>query len=135
MPYPLPYFPYPPAGDGFWSPITATLNWCEEVDVELAFVVTRSAKSTQDYYATIYTAELINTLTNIYFIYLAIKGIRNCRQNNHDSACQVAFFNMLFIGTGSIFFHTTLNCKIRSRMYFQKLNFCQIGCSFWMNYP
>jgi len=27
----LPSFPYPPAQDGYWSPVTSTLNWCEEV--------------------------------------------------------------------------------------------------------
>lgn len=38
MPSLLPSFPYPSAGDGFWSPVTATLNWCEEVRwVELPF--------------------------------------------------------------------------------------------------
>lgn len=27
----LPSFPYPPSKDGYWSPVTSTLNWCEEV--------------------------------------------------------------------------------------------------------
>jgi hypothetical protein len=26
----VPSFPYPPAGDGVWSPVTSTINWCEE---------------------------------------------------------------------------------------------------------
>ncbi|KAA8566471.1 hypothetical protein EYC84_009033 [Monilinia fructicola] len=40
----LPSAPYPPAGTGYWGPVTSTINWCEE-----------------DYYATIYSAEIIWT--------------------------------------------------------------------------
>lgn len=31
MRWSLPHIPYPPAKAGFWSPVTSTLNWCEEV--------------------------------------------------------------------------------------------------------
>jgi hypothetical protein len=27
----LPSIPYPPSQEGYWSPVTSTLNWCEEV--------------------------------------------------------------------------------------------------------
>ncbi|KAF2089062.1 alkaline ceramidase [Saccharata proteae CBS 121410] len=91
MPSWLPSIPYPPAGDGFWSPVTSTLNWCEE-----------------DYYATIYSAEIINTLTNLLFMYLAFKGIANCIRNEHDTIFLVTFFGYLLVGTGSFLFHTTL---------------------------
>ncbi|KAA8566785.1 hypothetical protein EYC84_009885 [Monilinia fructicola] len=69
----LPSIPYPPARpeEGYWAPVTSTINWCEE-----------------DYYATIYSAEIVNTLTNLLFIWLCIKGTRNC--------------------TGSFLFHSTL---------------------------
>lgn len=30
--WPLPFVPYPPSKDGYWSPVTSTLNWCEEVN-------------------------------------------------------------------------------------------------------
>ncbi|OQD87528.1 hypothetical protein PENANT_c005G06934 [Penicillium antarcticum] len=56
----LPHFPYPPAKDGYWEPVTSTLNWCEE-----------------DYYATEYSAEIVNTLTNLMFMWLGFKGIRS----------------------------------------------------------
>ena len=65
----------------------------------------------QDYYATHYIAEIINTLTNVFFIYVALNGIRNCRQNQHPITTQIAFFNMLLVGIGSFLFHMTLNCK------------------------
>lgn len=35
----LPSFPYPQPKDGYWSPVTSTLNWCEEVRVALLFQV------------------------------------------------------------------------------------------------
>ena len=30
--WPLPFVPYPSSKDGYWSPVTSTLNWCEEVN-------------------------------------------------------------------------------------------------------
>lgn len=91
MPQWLPSVPYPPAGDGYWSPVTSTLNWCEE-----------------DYYATIYSAEIVNTLTNLLFIYLAVKGIANCLANDHDRIFLITFVGYMVVGTGSFLFHATL---------------------------
>ncbi|KAF2842445.1 alkaline ceramidase-like protein [Patellaria atrata CBS 101060] len=87
----LPFIAYPPAQDGYWSPVTSTLNWCEE-----------------DYYATIYSAEIINTLTNLLFMFLAIRGARSCIRNDHDQIFLVAFVGYFLVGTGSFLFHTTL---------------------------
>ncbi|EPE32368.1 alkaline ceramidase [Glarea lozoyensis ATCC 20868] len=85
-------FPYPPAReDGYWAPVTSTINWCEE-----------------DYYATIYSAEIVNTLTNLLFIALGAKGIRNCLKYKHDSVFLVAFLGYLLVGSGSFAFHSTL---------------------------
>ncbi|KAL0261242.1 alkaline ceramidase ydc1 [Diplodia seriata] len=81
MPDWLPSVPYPGPQDGYWSP---------------------------DYYATIYSAEIINTLTNLLFIYLAFKGINNCLRNEHDSIFLVTFAGYLVVGTGSFLFHSTL---------------------------
>ncbi|KAG9239458.1 alkaline ceramidase [Amylocarpus encephaloides] len=85
-------FPYPPAReDGFWAPVTSTINWCEE-----------------DYYATIYSAEIVNSLTNLLFVFLGIKGIRSCLKYKHDSVFLVAFIGYLLVGSGSFAFHSTL---------------------------
>jgi dihydroceramidase len=52
MPSWLPSIPYPPdREDGYWAPITSTIDWCEE-----------------NYYATPYSAEIVNTLTNLSFV-------------------------------------------------------------------
>ncbi|KAF2096414.1 alkaline ceramidase, partial [Rhizodiscina lignyota] len=92
----LPSVPYPPTQDGYWNPVTATINWCEE-----------------DYYASIYSAEIVNTLTNLVFICLAYKGIRNCIQHGHDPEFLAAFFSYLFIGIGSFFFHSSLKYSMQ----------------------
>ncbi|PGG99368.1 hypothetical protein AJ80_09364 [Polytolypa hystricis UAMH7299] len=86
-----PLIPYPPAGTGYWTPVTSTLNWCEE-----------------DYYATVYFAEIINALTNVLFLCLGVKGIRSCLKNGHDSVFLVAFLGYLVVGFGSFLFHSTL---------------------------
>lgn len=88
----LPSWPYPPPDQtGFWEPVTSTLQWCEE-----------------DYYATYYSAEIMNTLTNLMFWYCAIQGVKSCRQNGHDKVFEVAYLGYLAVGFGSFMFHTSL---------------------------
>lgn len=65
----------------------------------------------QDYYATVYSAEIVNTLTNLLFVWLAFRGISNCIQNGHDHIFLVTFIGYLVVGTGSFLFHTTLKCR------------------------
>ncbi|KAF8867260.1 alkaline ceramidase [Acephala macrosclerotiorum] len=93
MGFTLPHikYPSPRPDEGYWHPVTSTINWCEE-----------------DYYLTIYSAEIVNTLTNLLFIYLGIKGIRNCLKYEHDSVFLVAFIGYLLVGSGSFAFHSTL---------------------------
>ncbi|KAL3420759.1 alkaline phytoceramidase [Phlyctema vagabunda] len=87
----LPSVPYPPTKEGYWNPVTSTLNWCEE-----------------DYYATPYSAEIVNTLTNLLFIGLGIKGIRSCLKYGHDRIFLVSFMSYMLVGSGSFAFHSTL---------------------------
>ncbi|OAK98927.1 alkaline ceramidase-like protein [Phaeosphaeriaceae sp. SRC1lsM3a] len=87
----LPSIPYPPEQDGRWSPVTSTLDWCEE-----------------NYVVTQYSAEIVNTLTNLLFMYLAVKGIRSCLVHGHDTVFLVAFIGYLLVGSGSFLFHATL---------------------------
>ncbi|KAF2430538.1 alkaline ceramidase-like protein [Tothia fuscella] len=77
----LPAIPYPPAGDGYWSP---------------------------DYYATPYAAEIVNTLTNLLFFWLGIKGVRNCLREGHEKIFLISFLGYLVVGSGSFLFHATL---------------------------
>ncbi|GAB7361019.1 hypothetical protein MBLNU230_g1061t2 [Neophaeotheca triangularis] len=92
MPTWLPSIPYGPAReDGYWAPVTSTLNWCEE-----------------DYYATVYAAEIVNTITNILFIVLAFRGMKNCLKHGHETIFFITFIGYLVVGTGSGAFHASL---------------------------
>jgi hypothetical protein len=64
----------------------------------------------QNYYATRYSAEIVNTLTNVLFISLAFKGIYNCLKNGHDRIFLITFVGYLVVGSGSFAFHATLKC-------------------------
>ncbi|KAK6593689.1 alkaline phytoceramidase [Botrytis cinerea] len=77
----LPSAPYPSSGPGYWGP---------------------------DYYATIYSAEIVNTITNLMFVILAWKGMSSCIKYGHDRVFLVAFLSYLVIGVGSMLFHSTL---------------------------
>ncbi|KAI9889168.1 MAG: hypothetical protein M1814_005759 [Vezdaea aestivalis] len=87
----LPSIPYSPQSSGYWDPITATLNFCEE-----------------EYYATPYIAEVVNTLTNVIFVYLAFRGLRSCFMQGHHPMFIITFLGYLCVGLGSTFFHATL---------------------------
>ena len=62
----------------------------------------------RNYYATYYSAEIVNAFTNLCFAYLATKGIRNCLSHGHDRIFLFAFISYLVIGFGSFIFHSTL---------------------------
>lgn len=62
----------------------------------------------QNYYATTYSAEIVNTLTNLLFIVLAFKGMYNCYSQGHDRIFFLTFVGYLIVGSGSFAFHTTL---------------------------
>lgn len=112
MAFQWPSIPYPPSQEGFWAPVTSTINWCE--GTTLQFLDNNRALltvTTEDYYATIYSAEIVNTLTNILFIALGVKGIRNCLKYGHDTIFLVAFIGYVMVGSGSFAFHSTLKCE------------------------
>ncbi|KAI7373122.1 hypothetical protein KC328_g16816, partial [Hortaea werneckii] len=113
MPSWLPSIPYPPArDDGYWAPITSTLDWCEEVSLVASNTSTiptpELTSDEQNYYATPYSAEIVNTLTNLLFVFLAFKGMYSCYKHDHDRIFFVTFAGYLLVGTGSFAFHSTL---------------------------
>lgn len=92
MPSWLPSIAYPPAReDGYWTPHTSTIDWCEE-----------------NYYATKYSAEIVNSITNLLFVWLAVVGMRSCALHGHDKIFFVTFAGYLLTGLGSFAFHSTL---------------------------
>ncbi|KAF7876341.1 hypothetical protein EAF04_001434 [Stromatinia cepivora] len=84
----LPSTPYPSAGPGYWGPVTSTINW------------TTMPQST--------SAEVVNTITNLMFVFLAWKGIASCIRYGHVRVFVVGFASYLVIGVGSMLFHSTL---------------------------
>ncbi|KAF4502484.1 YPC1-alkaline ceramidase [Fusarium agapanthi] len=84
--------PYPSPQEGFWGQPTSTLNWCEE-----------------DYVISHYAAEITNTLTNVLFIALGVRGVRNCLKYQHDTVFVIAYLGYLLVGCGSFAFHATLS--------------------------
>ncbi len=65
----------------------------------------------QDYNITYYCAEVINSITNLTFLYLGVKGIRNVLAYNHSRVFIVSFLGYMVVGLGSMAFHTTLYCR------------------------
>lgn len=63
-----------------------------------------------------YSAEIVNTFTNLLFMYLAVKGIHNCLKYGHDKVFLVGFIGYLLVGSGSFLFHATLKCTLKLRM-------------------
>ena len=57
-------------------------------------------------------AEIVNTLTNLWFMYLAFVGIVSCRKYGHDTIFLVAFIGYLLVGSGSFLFHASLKCML-----------------------
>ncbi|KAK4152261.1 ceramidase-domain-containing protein [Chaetomidium leptoderma] len=88
--------PYRESREGFWGEQTSTLNWCEE-----------------DYNITFYCAEAINTLTNLVFMWLGFKGLRNVIAYSHSRVFILAFMGYIVVGLGSMAFHTTLHYEMQ----------------------
>ena len=65
----------------------------------------------QDYNVTKYCAEFVNTMTNLMFLYLGFRGIRDCIRYQHPPVFVVAFIGYIIVGLGSIAFHMTLKCE------------------------
>ncbi|GAW18737.1 hypothetical protein ANO14919_082190 [Xylariales sp. No.14919] len=84
-------FPYHEPRPGFWGEKTVTLNFCEE-----------------DYVMSYYCAEVCNTLTNIMFLWLGVRGIRGCIKYGHPPIFPVTFVGYIIVGCGSTLFHATL---------------------------
>jgi dihydroceramidase len=78
------------------------------------------------------------TVTNIVFIWLGLKGIRGCLKYSHPPIFVVAFLGYMVVGVGSTLFHATLKCTChppRQDCGAIRLNPRQILCSSWMSWP
>lgn len=54
---------------------------------------------------------MVNTLTNLVFMYLGFKGLRNVLAYSHSRVFILVYLGYLVVGLGSMAFHTTLKCS------------------------
>ncbi|KAJ3106862.1 Alkaline ceramidase 3 [Phlyctochytrium bullatum] len=81
-----------PAGnDGYWGPITASLDWCEE-----------------NYIHSHYVAEFFNTITNFWYHIFAILGWIMCFRVAAEVRSHLVFVGLFLVGVGSFMFHASL---------------------------
>ncbi|EKD12772.1 uncharacterized protein L3040_006925 [Drepanopeziza brunnea f. sp. 'multigermtubi'] len=78
-------------GESAWGPNTGLYEFCE-----------------MDYYITPYIAEFISVLTNVGYISLGIRGIRNNHRNSNDQVVNLCYGNLIFVGVGSALYHMNL---------------------------
>jgi dihydroceramidase len=74
---------------GAWSPPTSRANFCEE-----------------DYVITFYLAEFINSITNLAYIYLALRAMY--RPESRGLTLDFMSVSLFALGIGSFLFHATL---------------------------
>lgn len=92
---------------GFFGPVTATLDWCE-VRYVVAFLYLSLNNSQINYQFSHYIAELANSVSNLYFIYLAALGTKNAINERLPSRYIAGFTGFVLVGIGSFAFHATL---------------------------
>lgn len=86
------FFDYPDtAYPAYWGPVTATIDWCEE-----------------NYLFSPYIAEMINSLTNIAFVMLALQHLYSVIRNNHGWLYIYICIGFALVGVGSFLFHMSL---------------------------
>ncbi|KAG9241676.1 ceramidase [Calycina marina] len=75
-------------GTSVWGENTSAYDFCE-----------------MNYYITNYIAEFVNVSTNLGYIYLGYKGIRNNRRGNNDAVVTTCYMLLQSIGVGSGIYH------------------------------
>jgi len=80
------------AQEGYWGPLTSSIDWCEHNFVVSFFV-----------------AEWFNTLSNCLFIFLGLFGAYMSRRAGVEWRFTLAYFLIALVGTGSALFHGTLS--------------------------
>jgi len=77
--------------EGFWGPVTATLDWCEA-----------------NYQFSEYIAEMVNSISNVFTIALACFGAYLVRRESLPSRYFWGYIGLGIVGLGSFAFHATL---------------------------
>ncbi|KAH3659173.1 hypothetical protein OGATHE_006056 [Ogataea polymorpha] len=89
-------FEYKEPQQGFWGPVTSTIDWCEE-----------------NYVISPYFAELVNATTNLSFYFLSLNLVRSAIVNKHGLMFVFVSIGMCIVGIGSWLFHMTLKYEFQ----------------------
>ncbi|ODV87549.1 hypothetical protein CANARDRAFT_174583 [[Candida] arabinofermentans NRRL YB-2248] len=100
--------------DGYWGPVTSTIDWCEE-----------------NYVISKYFAEIINSTTNLLFFKLSFDLLKSSIINKHGIIFIFCSIGMFTVGVGSFLFHMTLRYEFQlmdelSMIYVTALPFAYI---------
>lgn len=79
---------------GYWEPITATIDWCED-----------------NYQYTHYLVEFWNSVTSLLFVAAGAFGLKE--HFNLPLPARLAFFGIILVGVGSFMFHGTLKFSMQ----------------------
>ncbi|KAJ3391273.1 Alkaline ceramidase 3 [Lobulomyces angularis] len=86
-----------PAGNnGYWGPVTSTLDWCE-----------------LNYQYNHFVAEMFNTFSNIPFLLLTLLGFYSCFKTSTEPRFLLAYSGLAIVGIGSGLFHGTLTYEMQ----------------------
>ena len=81
----------PGEADGFWGPITSSIDWCEH-----------------NYAYSPYIAEFWNTVSNFLLVVASLYGLWICSRERLEMRFYVLYALVMIIGLGSLAFHGTL---------------------------
>ncbi|KAH3666491.1 hypothetical protein OGAPHI_003487 [Ogataea philodendri] len=92
----LTLFQYKEPSEGYWGPVTATIDWCEE-----------------NYVVSPFFAEIVNATTNLSFYFLSLNLLRSAIKNDHGLMFVFVSIGMCVVGIGSWLFHMTLKYEFQ----------------------
>ena len=77
--------------DGWWGPVTSSIDWCE-----------------RNYVVTPYVAEFFNAISNVVMVALGMLGALVALRYGHERRFVVLYLCLAVVGVGSLAFHGTL---------------------------
>lgn len=78
--------------DGFWGPVTASIDWCE-----------------RNYVVSFFVAEWYNTVSNSLLVFCSVVGLLHALQRRRETRHVVLHAACMLVAVGSTVFHGTLS--------------------------
>ncbi|KAF5368613.1 hypothetical protein D9758_002205 [Tetrapyrgos nigripes] len=108
-------FPNPLSREGFFGPVTATLDWCEA-----------------NYQFSYYIAEMVNSFSNLFTIYFALHLAWCVSKEKLPARFFVGCMGILLVGLGSFAFHASL--LYEAQLADELPMIWVVSMSFWLLY-